>query len=328
MKKNILFIFCLFASSLLRAQTGDDYSAIKLFIESDSEAMKKSDLPEKLQTRLYSKITQLINQTGIAEVGYSNFLVIPKFDILSTSVDQAGISSVHLAECELFISVSRRAYANEGAASYASFTKKIVGSGLSKDEAISNAISSISPTDNAIVSFFNKAKIKINEYFQANCKDVIAEAEQAYNLNSYAKSIALYFSVPSNAPCYPAARKASIKVYGKFMEDECRKYLVELKALVATIQAKEDATSIAAYTRALGIIGHLNPSSTDCYAEALKEIEKIESRFNENQKNEWELQKKRSADNAEIQKEIAKGMARISSSYQPTPPVGNIIITK
>lgn len=324
MKKFFCLPFALAFTCLVQAQTTDDYSAIKLFVEPDSVAGRNAGLSGQLKQRLYTKIIQLINQTGIAEIGYSNFWVLPTFNVLSTSVDNAGLAKVYLSECELFVSISRREYGKNGAATYASFSKSIMGSGTSKDESILNAMNSISSNDKEIVAFLTSSKMKINEYFKAHCTDVAKEAEHAYNLNDYGRSIALYFSIPSNASCFPAARDASIKVYRKFLEDQCSKSLIQLKALIATIQTK-DASSMDAYNNALGIIGRLNPSSTDCYAEAKLEIEKIEKRFTESQKNQWEMEKKRASDRTEVQKEMYKAMAKINSNYQPS---GNITIVK
>jgi hypothetical protein len=85
-----------------------------------------------------------------------------------------------------------------------------------------------------------------------------------------------------------------------------------------------------AYNRVLQIINRLNPSSKlaeDCYARVVKLIEKIEGRFSEAQRNQWEMEKKRAANTAELSKEIVKAMGKISSSYQPGQ-ASTVIIAK
>ncbi len=62
----------------------------------------------------------------------------------------------------------------------------------------------------------------------------------------------------------------------------------------------------------------LSPASDKCYAEALLQITKIEKRFDEEQKQKWELKRKESANEAGVKKEMYKAMGRISSNYQPS----------
>ncbi len=85
---------------------------------------------------------------------------------------------VYLAECELGISIERMEIGGEGGATFDSFSKPITGSGLSKEEAISNALNSISSSDKKIVAFITSAKQKIDTYFKQHCKDVLKQAAQ------------------------------------------------------------------------------------------------------------------------------------------------------
>jgi hypothetical protein len=330
MKKYIPLILFLFAnSSDLCAQSNDDYSAIKLFIDQNHINDVNSELNNAaLCQRLYTKTMQLINQTGVAEVGYSTFLVTPKMDVLSTSVDQSGISSIYLAECELSITVGRIGLdnGNSGGATYASFSKKITGSGSTKDAAISNAVNTISSNDQKILEFIKQAKVKIDNYYKTNCNEVLKEAEQASKLQMYSKSIALYFSIPSSAgACYETARAASVGVYRSYLDSKCDSQLIKLKAVVA-LAITDNGGSSSHYTEALNIIGRMDPTSSKCYKEAQIQIEKIEKRFDEQQKREWQLETKRISNTAELQKEMVKAMGKINSSYQPSG--STVIIAK
>lgn len=328
--KNIVLLIIAVCSFTMRltAQETAEYNAIKLFIDQEKLSTENPTLPEPLRQRLYTKVMQLINQTGVAEVGYSNFLVTPKFDVLGTSLDEASIPRLYLAECELSLSISRRDFSDQGAASYASFSKKLIGSGSSKDNAIANAINNISPQDNTLVGFFKQSKAKIDHYFKTNCKEIIKEAIQAYDLKEFGKSIALYFSVPSSAPCYEEARSRSIGVYVRYIEDNCDKQLIQLKALIALAQTNDATASAKHYSEVLAIMKNLNPTSPKCYNEAKLLIQKIENRFNEQQKREWELESKRSITEAQLKKEMYKAMGRISSNYQPSSGAPTVIIAK
>ncbi len=326
MKKiNLLVFYAFFCILKLNAQGEDDYNAIKLFISQYDIAEDNNTLTMNMQDRLYQKVTQLINQTGIVEIGYSTFLVAPKFDVISVSSSEAGITKVYLAECELSIFIRRARVGGSGDATFGSFSKTITGSGSGKDQAIANAINNISVSDNDVINFLKNSKAKIDAYFKTHCPDVIKEAQQALALKNYEGSIALYFSVPSDAPCYQQALDASEKVYKTYVKDQCDKNLIKLKAYVALAQTQNN-TQKNYYDSALNIMSNMNPASDKCFEEARNEIEKIDKRLNEEQKQNWELIKQTSINNSDVKKEMYKAMGRISSNYQPSSPATNVII--
>lgn len=323
MKK--LFLLQLIACAFLKlnAQPADNYNAIKLFTNLSYVQSQNADLPAALQDRLYRKVTQLINQSGVAEIGYSTFFISPKLDILSTSVNEAGISKVYLADCEFYMSISRVSL-NEnlnGGAIFNSFSKKITGSGLNKDDAISNALNNISVNDKSILSFISNSKQKIDAYFKANCEDVMKQAERALVLNDYPQAIALFQSVPASAPCYDRALQRSEGVYTQYVNDECDKKIMKLKTFTALAQ-----TNDTYYDSVMNTVANLQPASQVCNSEANQIISKIENRLSEEQKKQWELTKQVLSDNAAVKKEMYKAMGEISRNYEPASGT-NIIIT-
>lgn len=334
MKKIVLLAAVAYISQLGLIAQGNGAGMIKLFVTAERLAANNQHLDSIMQQRLYNKMVQLINQSSIAEIGYSNFWVMPKLDVLDVSVSKAGIRDVHLARCELFISVSRTDFGSIGGATYASFSKRITGSGSSEKEALANAINSIRGNDSQIDSFFIKTKAKIYDYYNTHCKEIMKEADQATQLNLYEKAIALYFSIPSTSPCYSDAHEASVLVYRKFHQSKCQLDIFRLKSLVAQIQSR-DESSMQAYKEVLDLVQGIAPSyqvAPECFALAEKEIQKIEQRFSDAEKKEWELLKKRAADLGEYEREMAKSMGKMNVTYQPPAPKtdsnNNVIIVK
>lgn len=323
MKNSLTLILSAFVFIQLNAQPADNHNAIKLFTNLSYIQSQNADLPAAMQDRLYRKATQLINQSGVAEIGYSTFFVAPKLDILSTSVDEAGISKVYLADCEFYMSISRVSL-NEnlnGGAIFNSFSKKVTGSGLTKDEAISNALNGISINDQAILNFITNSKQKIDAYFKANCDDVMKQAERALVLNDYPQAIALFQSVPASAPCYDKALQRSEGVYTQYINDECDKKIMKLKTFSALAQSNDSYYDSIMYT-----IANLQPASKVCNAEADQIISKIEGRLSDEQKKQWDLTKQVLSDDAAVKKEMYKAMAEINKNYDPSSKT-NIIIT-
>jgi hypothetical protein len=331
-KITAILTIILFLAKTSTAQGSEISDNIKLFINQKMVADYNPHLSYTLQNRLYNKITGLINQTGVVEIGYSNFLVIPVWDIQSNTMSDAGITKNYNAKCELTLHIMRQSY-NENedeanAAIFNSFSKSFTGSSSSNDkDAISNAISSISNNDADIISFLNSSKIFIADYFRKNCRAIIAEAGHANTLNQYAKAISLYFSVPQNAPCYQEAKTLSINVYKKFTYEQCNKNLLLIRAYTARAVRTDDSSGHY-YHKALEIIKDLDPSTPateQCFQVIKQEISKIEQRFSEEQKREWELKKKVVTDTLEIEKIRAGAMKKISESFQSHLIISSIL---
>ncbi|HWK07707.1 MAG TPA: hypothetical protein VNS58_28945 [Puia sp.] len=314
-----VLLCCALAPVCLSAQE-QPFNTIKLYVKQDPGAV--SDLPENLRDRLFSKVTQLINQTGVAELGYSNFYVIPRLDTVGTYVDDAGIGKIYTTECELTLTIENKLYSpRQQRMVFSSIARKLTGSATRREDALFNAIGSISPGDPELVKFLQQAKARISAYFQQHCKEVIDEAQQAYQLEDFAQSISLYFSVPSDAPCYKEAQSGIQKTYVKYVAQDCNKQLLQLKAFVARAQTTNDTVSLTNYDEVMKIIENLDPASKDCYGEATNLIKKIEGRFNEEQRHAWELKKMsagKDRNETEVKKQMRTAVSKISIQYQAT----------
>ena len=325
--KNYILILISISFQFLFAQNENSYNAIKLYIDKNQIVEdNKSNLTENEINRLYQRISQLVNQAGVTEIGYSNFLVSPTLDIISIK-ESPGITKIFLAECELFITIKRTNIDKAedlGSATFATFSKKIMGSGFTKEEARSNALSNIRSADDDYRDFFIETKKKIDEYYMLHCNDIMKEAQQALALKNYVKSISLNFSVPTNSPCYAEAYDSAERVYQTYIDDKCEKEILLMKKYAA-LALKGGANSDNYYTEIIKIIGNISPSSKRCYDAATLIIEKIEKNLTEKQKQDWELKKIYSEDEKAMAKERLKEIQKISENYHPS---STLIINK
>jgi 2C-methyl-D-erythritol 2,4-cyclodiphosphate synthase len=76
------------------------------------------------------------------------------------------------------------------------FFKRIMGSGRTKSDAISNAITNVRSGDQDIINFFADSKKKIDAYYKAHCKEVLQEANQALAMKDYAQINIVEFFYP------------------------------------------------------------------------------------------------------------------------------------
>jgi hypothetical protein len=305
--------------SVYTASAQQDHTIIKLYVDA---SRLDTALSDNIRDRIETTVTEMITNTGVAELGFSNFFMIPTFHLLSSKVDDRGMSRIFLKECELSIRIERHSY-GKGGAVFNAWSKRIMGSGGSEEDALADAVNSISGSDPDLVAFLQQSKQKIETYFQTHCDEVIAEANQAYDLHDFARSIALFFSVPASAPadCYRHAQDGLHKTYSVYVNFDCKEKLIKLKAYVARAQSMDSATSHDQYDQAIAIVENLDPASDACFNEVEQIIVKIEGRFDEKQRQSWELKKKQAADQTEIAKNMIKAVGRISSTYQPAPTV-------
>ncbi len=320
MKKYILILVAI-SVQFLFAQNTNNYSAIKLYVDKNQIAEEnKNNLTENEINKLYQRISQLVNQSDITEIGYSNFLVSPVLNI-SITESPSGITKTVLAKCELFITIKRiniNKDATLGSASFATFFKRITGAGFTEQEARSNALSNIRTSDDDYSDFFLETKRKIEEYYNVHCNDVLREAAQALALKHYSRSISLYYSVPSSAPeeCYKKACDSIQKVYDIYVLDECEKQVRKMKYL-ATLAQTDETKASEYYEDIIKIIEEISPSAKRCFAAAKQVMEKIEKKLDEKQRQEWELKKINASDEKEMEKERIKAIKNINQNYVP-----------
>lgn len=315
--KQIILFFYFFAYTLFKCLGQTDNETIKLYLSEDNIKNSNLSLDNILHKRLYLKFTQLINQTGITEVGYSTFLVTPHIDILSNTVDEAGMSKIYLTEANLTITINRVPIGttNVGGATFHSFSKKLIGSGMTSNEAITNLIAQIKPTDKEIVNFFKEAKQKIRDYFIKNCDFVMNEAVRLDKLNLLEEAISLYLSIPIDAPCGELARDNSIGIYNKYNNLICEKQITQINTYIALSQNQNNSYKNY-YDSVMIVVNKLSPTS-DCYNAVHEAVIKIEDRLGEERKQEWEFWKSLVNNATELRKAELKAATQVSKNYKP-----------
>lgn len=257
-----------------------------------------NELSQEQIEKLTSKITQIINNSNEATVGYTNDIVIyPIVSIDETNVVEGGLQNITVTTIEfsLFIKqVSTNLV-------YNSISKKIKGSGNNKSQAITNAFSKIKPSEEFYRQFILTSKSKILKYYTDNCKTIIKSADNLSAKQEYEQSISLLQSIPSaSSDCYDQAQKKSIEVYKKYQSVLCSKNITNAKAAIA----------INDYNAALEALYIIDPSST-CYLEVQKLISQISSKVNKKEQQGLDLEKRRINAIKEISKAYYSNTIRI-----------------
>jgi len=304
----LLYFFC---SVSVFAQAAVETESIKLFVKKIIDTSGNKKISEDDQERIYDKTVQIINNVSIAYIGFSNFLVIPKFTIINVQQTDAGIQKLFSAKCEYLITINRVVIGDAGGATFKSFRMIVNGSGYSKDEAIRSAIDNLPIDDPLIADFLTKAKIDILNFYKndKNCQNVLKEAEQAYKLRLYDYAIALLFSIPNSSPCFKKASDLSVSAYDRWLDVECQKNIISAKAYIA----QKD------YSKAITYLLGVEPTSENCFEEAKLLIKSMADKINQKDKMEWEekISSKKAA--SDIEKEKLKNMQTININYSGMP---------
>src|SRR4051812_35846927 len=184
MRVLISLLFCLLPGTVLQAQEQETkLSAISLAVvlPDNSDRLSADQL-----SKLESKITSLVAESGLAASGYSqNFVIYPKFEIYNTQESKGGIRNIVVTDCSLGLFIKQ---VNTGNI-FSSYTKKMQGSGYNKEESIANALSQIDPGEEAVASFIKKAKDKIIAYYNQNCDMLVQKAESERMQKKYESAL-------------------------------------------------------------------------------------------------------------------------------------------
>ena len=190
-----------------------------------------------------------------------------------------------------------------------SISKNYKGSGLGKNKALVNCLSSINVSDKDFVSFIEEGKKRILSYYATNCERIKTKAQSLSNLQQYEEAIALLLSVPEECPCYSEVLTLSEQIYKQYLDFRCEYILGMAKSAVATLD----------YEKAAYLISVINPASS-CQKEAQKMLSTITTKMNEIEKRNWDMQVQIFKDNVKLKEKMIDGIRDIAVAYCSSQP--------
>ncbi|MES2651591.1 MAG: hypothetical protein V4663_07620 [Bacteroidota bacterium] len=300
----IPFIFWLSES---KAQDENKLSSISLsvILPTNIDGISDSQL-----SMLESKIIEASTNNGVSAVGYyQNFVIYPKFEIYAEKQSNGGIRNVTVVDCNINLFIKQLSTN----IIFASYSKRIQGSGFNKGEAINNAISSFDSSDEKLNTFVKNGKEKILNYYQANCDIILKKAETERNLKRHESALAVLLTIPEDAiSCSLKAQARAKVVYSELQNYNCRQYLQKATAFSA---AKD-------YKAALQYLSWVDPTSL-CGSESKKLISVISSKVDSEDKQQWDFLLKTYSDNvalkrAQIQSANSIALAWLRTQGNPT----------
>ncbi|RKS00576.1 hypothetical protein [Flavobacterium sp. 102] len=280
--KNAILLLSIILSNYGFAQSTD--FTIGLILPEPSLKISESQI-----TKLESKLSNLINKSGVVTYGYNNdFVIFPIINIDDTSVVQGGMENITVTTIDLTLNI-KQVSSNKF---FNIVSKKLKGSGKTEQLAITNAFSLIKVTDKDLIEFITKGKESIYKYFNETCLSTQNKAANLYTKQDFEQAISLLQSIPETGNnCFEEAQKSAIVYYIGYQSKLCKENINRAKSEIA----------IKNYESALSYLNMIDNSSS-CYVEVEKLINQISDKIEKNEKKELDLEIRR----INAIKEIAK----------------------
>lgn len=280
--KKIILVLSLILSNYNFGQNAD--FTLGLVLPEPNQKLNESQI-----TKLESKLSNLINKSGVASYGYNNdFVIFPIINIDDTSFVQGGMENITVTTLDITLNI-KQISTNK---SFNIISKKIKGSGKSEQLAVTNAFSLIKVTDKDLIEFIVEGKKSIYKYFNENCTNILKKASNLYANQNFEEAISLLQSIPETGNnCYTEAQNNSILYYKGYQSKLCKENIIKAKSEIATKN----------YNDALTYLNMIDNNSS-CFAEVEKLINQISDKVEKNDKQELDLEVRR----INAIKEIAK----------------------
>ena len=303
MKKIILFLIIFIVYHDVNAQSTLEIGKISLSVIMPENL---DGLNELQLSKLESKIIQIVTNSGVAASGYNNsFVIYPKFEVYEENIVEGGMHNLIIVKSELSLFIKQV----ENNILFSSISKIRSGSGSTKLNAITNAISNIDINDNVFKTFVETGKGKIIKYYESKCIDIITKSETLVQILDFEQAIAQLMSVPEDVSCYIQVQEKSIEVYKAYLNQKCK----------SLVHSANISVTNNDYSKALETLNLIDPSS-DCFKEGQIIMNKIESKIDEKQKRQFALQMKVYDDQVALEKQRTNAVKDIAVAYYKNKP--------
>lgn len=262
---------------------------------------------------LVSKIENMITESGVGSANYNNnFIVQPKFIVTQIQKSSGGMRSVVIADCSFSLTVMQHSPGGV----FSQYAKSLKGSGMSEEQAITNAISQIEASDEKAIAFMAKAKDKIIAYYKQNCSVILQKAEKERTIKNYEASLSMLLTIPEEAGgCYQQGQAKAKVVFKELQNYQCKKFLLEAQ----TYAANQD------YDNALERLSWIDPTGS-CTGEAKALIKKIDGETSADKKKQWQYVFKQLDGTIEVEKARTAAMTNLTMYWLKQQSSRTIIV--
>jgi hypothetical protein len=176
------------------------------------------------------------------------------------------------------------------------------------------ALRNIKINDPKIQEFVEGGKKRIIEYYNSKCDFIITEAQTLEQKQDYQQAIFKLTNVPQvSKDCYNKCQELIGSIYKKFMDLQCKKYMIEAKNIWASNQDYSGAE------RTSEVLNKVDPNSS-CYNDAVALSNTIAKRIREIDQREWNFKLKQQQDAVDVEMATIKAARDVGVAYGENQP--------
>lgn len=215
------------------------------------------NVPAGVQKKLQAKLKMALSHAGVAAADYDcQFFITGRFDE-AFSQEAGGVGGRVLVKSELQLAICD----GDNKKVFATATFPLKGVGATNEQALTRALGTLNANNPEFITFVEKAKAKIVDYFNANYRTYIAKANTALQQRNYDEALYWATSIPECCNGYAEARSLATSIYGDRVNYEASQLLAKAEGEWAANPT--DAGAAAAYR----YLSQIDPSSSS-YAAA------------------------------------------------------------
>jgi len=233
-------------------------------------------------------------------------VIYPKFAIYESNLVEGGMQNITVVSAEISLFIKQV----DNNMLFSTISKSIKGSGSTKEQAITNAISKIPANDPEFKTFIETGKTKIIQYYTAKCSDIITKADTYIKMQQFEQALGLLMSVPEEVSgCYNQVQGKAIDAYKGYQSQRCAEQI----QLAKTTLASND------YVGTLNILSEIDPSAV-CFKEAQSIAKSAAIKVDAEEKKQWDFQMKQYNDDVSLEKRRIQAIKEIAVSYYKSQP--------
>ena len=258
---SLLFFYISSISQSPETVVGIEVKAIESYHQSD-----------KIKNTFASRIQQGLTKKGIGSSSYAPFKVVGT--ISSGGVSYTATAPVRMVHTYYFDLQLENAESGEVFGTYSEAVRSVK---RSEQEAVRQAIHELNFNDTDFQNFIAKTKTKIQDYYQSNCKAILANAHRAQSQKNYSEAITHLQSIPTTSECGEESNtqmEETMKAYESFA---CSQYLSKAKALIANRQPSQAVALLM-----------IIPNTNACSDKIISLIDELQLRKDQIDKQTWE----------------------------------------
>jgi len=221
---------------------------------------KQIDDLQAAALRLQHKIEQIATENGVATDADGTFVIYPVFDLGEMRTVESGMKNIIVVKVEMTLCVTQ-VYTG---LKVNSVSTTLSGSGFSKSEALTNAISGIDTQAPVYATFLAESKKRIYAYYETNCAMLLQKAKALAAQQQYEAALAELACFPASLPSYAQVVSVMIDIYTRYQNIRCERLIQEAQGCIA----------LKDYSAAVECLVQIGPESR-CNSECIRLLNRI-----------------------------------------------------